>query len=54
VPVGLVHTEHERPRDAEALLNLLEILVVAAETVDVVAQVYVCVEDLGVVGQLAL
>jgi hypothetical protein len=54
VPVGLVHAEDERPRDAEALLNLLEVLVEAAEAVDVVAQVYVCVRDLSARRRLAL
>ena len=53
VPVGLVHAEHECPSDPVPLLDLLEVVVDAAEAVDVVAEVDVGVEDLGVLGQLA-
>ena len=53
VAVGLVEAEHERPRDAEARLDPLEFVVVAAEAVDVVAEVDVGVEDLGAGGKVA-
>ena len=53
MPVGLVHAEHEGARDPVAVVDLLELLVDAAEAVDVVSEVHVRVEDLGPVGQLA-
>jgi hypothetical protein len=49
--VRLVHAEHERPRDAVLVHDPLELLVLAAEAVDVVAQMEVSIEDLGVPGQ---
>ena len=52
MPVGLVHAEHEAARDPEAVEDPLELLVDAAEPVDVVPEVDVGVEDLGVFGQL--
>ena len=49
--VRLVHAEHERPRDAVRVHDPLELLVLAAEAVDVVAQMEVRIEDLGSFGQ---
>jgi hypothetical protein len=54
VPVGLVEAEHEAARDAVAVVDALELVVDAAEAVDVVPEVDVRVEDLRVAGDLAL
>ncbi len=51
VAVGLVHAEHEAVRDPCSLVDPFELLVDASEAVDVVAEVNVCVEDLGIRGQ---
>ncbi len=53
VPVGLVEAEHECARDPEAPLDPLELLVVAAEAVEVGAEVDVRVEDVCAFGELA-
>src|SRR5205085_8181277 len=53
VPVGLVEAEHEGARDAEPGLDPLELGVVAAEAVDVGAEVDVRVEDVRACGKLA-
>jgi hypothetical protein len=52
VPVGLVHAEHEAAGDPDAVEDPLELLVDAAEPVDVVPEVDVGVKDLGLLGQL--
>jgi len=49
--VRLVHAEHERPRDAVRVHDPLELLVLAAEAVDVVAKMEVRIEDLRSFGQ---
>ncbi len=54
VPVGLVEAEDERPRDPVVALQLLELVVVADHPVDVVPEVQVGVEDVGVRRQLPL
>ena len=51
VAVRLVHAEHEAARDAGRVVDALELLVDADLAVDVVAEVDVRVEDLGVRGQ---
>ena len=51
--VGLVEAEHERARDAVALHQRLELVVVADHPVDVVAEVEVRVEDLCALGDQA-
>ena len=48
VPVGLVEAEHEGARDAVLGHQLLELLVVADHPVDVVTEMEVGVEDVGV------
>jgi hypothetical protein len=53
VAVGLVHAEHERPRDSVARHDAFELVVVAGHSVDVVAEVQVRVEDLRIRRQLA-
>ena len=49
--VRLVHAEHEAARDAGHVVEPLELLVDADLAVDVVAEMDVRVEDLGVRGQ---
>ena len=51
VAVRLVHAEHEAVRDPVRVVDALELLVDADLAVDVVAEVDVRVEDLGVRGQ---
>ena len=52
MPVGLVHAEHEGARDAVALHDPLEVVVVPDHSVDVVAEVEVRVEDVRIFGEL--
>ena len=51
VPIGLVHAERERPGDPVGIQDPLELLVLAARPVDVVSEVEMSVEELGVGGQ---
>jgi hypothetical protein len=52
MPIRLVEAEHEATRDPVAVHQPLEFAVLAAEPVDVGAEVDMSVEDLGVGGKL--
>ena len=51
MPVGLVETEHEGPRDPVRRHQPVELVVVADHAVDVVAEVQVRVEDVRAFGE---